>query len=361
MAGHVTTGGCAALAARAEPATADATCLVGIRAAQRAGTASVVGRTMLHELAYGITGINNWAGTPTNPLDPARVPGGSSSGSAVAVATGEADVALGTDTGGSIRLPAACCGVAGLKTTAGRIPLLGVRPLAPSLDTVGPLARDVAGLVRGMALIEPGFTVPDVLPTRGERPWTIGRLRLRATSEVDEAIDAALTRLAVAAGVVVTELDPPRDLPGWAAVAPAAGRLLAAEAWVSDGLLVGLTPELVGGDVRGRLLAGSEVTPAQREADAAAVLRWRAEVGRLLSMVDVLALPTLTGPVPRLDEAEQMYGTRQTLPVNAAGLPALALPVPGAGAMPASLQLVGPARSEPLLLVLGREVEAAAW
>ena len=95
------------------PAPADAACLAGLRAAAARGEARLVGKTNLHELAFGISGINAAFGTPVNPLDPARVPGGSSSGSAVAVGSGEADVAYGSDTGGSIRIPAACCGVAG--------------------------------------------------------------------------------------------------------------------------------------------------------------------------------------------------------------------------------------------------------
>ncbi len=155
MEGEPTTAGCRAVAARAVPAMADAACLAGARAAG----ARIVGRTNLHELALGVTGVNPWYGTPVNPLDPGLVPGGSSSGSAVAVATGEADVAYGSDTGGSVRIPAACCGTAGLKTTWGRVPLGGVWPLSPSFDTVGPLARDVAGLVTGMELLEPGFIV----------------------------------------------------------------------------------------------------------------------------------------------------------------------------------------------------------
>src|SRR4051812_11778770 len=157
MVGLPTTGGCRALERRATPATKDAECLQEIRRREAAGEAWIVGKTNLHELAYGVTGVNEWFGTPTNPLDPRRLPGGSSSGSAVAVAVGDADVALGSDTGGSVRIPAGCCGIAGLKTTHGRIPLDGVWPLAPSLDTVGPMARDVAGLVLGMQLLEPAF------------------------------------------------------------------------------------------------------------------------------------------------------------------------------------------------------------
>ncbi len=132
----------------------------------RAANASIVGKVNLYELAFGASGVNEHYGTPVNPLDPALVPGGSSSGSAVAVAADEADVAYGSDTGGSIRIPAAFCGVTGLKTTHGRISLDGVWPLAPSLDTVGPMARDVAGVAAGMALLEPGFAL-DPAPAAG--------------------------------------------------------------------------------------------------------------------------------------------------------------------------------------------------
>ena len=114
-------------------AGADAPCVAAIR---RSG-GRIVGKTNLSELCWFADGINEHTGTPVNPLDPSRIPGGSSSGSAVVVALGEADIALGTDTGGSVRIPAACCGIAGLKTTRGRVPLDGVFPLAPELDTVG--------------------------------------------------------------------------------------------------------------------------------------------------------------------------------------------------------------------------------
>src|SRR6266704_2987731 len=151
--GLPTTAGCQVIAEQASPAARDAAV---VAAARRAG-ARIVGKTNLTELCWSASGVNPWLGTPENPVDPRRVPGGSSSGSAVAVAAGEADVALGTDTGGSVRIPAACCGIAGLKTTWGRVPLGGVYPLAPSMDTVGPLGADVAGGELGVRLIEPGF------------------------------------------------------------------------------------------------------------------------------------------------------------------------------------------------------------
>ena len=214
MAGEPTTAGCRAVAERAVPAARDAACLGGARAAG----ARIVGRTNLHELALGVTGVNQWYGTPVNPLDPSRVPGGSSSGSAVAVATDEADVAYGSDTGGSIRIPAACCGIAGLKTTWGRIPLEGVWPLAPSFDTVGPMARGVAGLVTGMQLLEPGFTVGS-----DGAGLVVGRLPI----EADPAITAALDRALGLVGWDCREL----PIPGWDEATMQAGLLLVVEAW----------------------------------------------------------------------------------------------------------------------------------
>src|SRR2546429_1467254 len=151
--GLPTTAGCQAIGEQARPADQDAPV---VAAARRAG-ARIVGKTGLTELCWSASGVNPWLGTPPNPLDPRRLPGGSSSGSAVAVAAGEADLALGTDTGGSIRIPAACCGVVGLKTTWGGVSLKGVWPLAPSLDTVGPLSLQVAGVLAGMALLKPSF------------------------------------------------------------------------------------------------------------------------------------------------------------------------------------------------------------
>src|SRR4051795_1798618 len=219
MAGVVTTAGCRALADNALPAERDAPLLREIRRREAAGEVWIVGKTKLHELAYGTTGANPWWGTSVNPTYPTLFPGGSSSGSATAVAAGEAVVALGSDTGGSVRIPAACCGVAGLKTTWGRVPLGGVFPLSPGLDTVGPLARDVGGLVWAMRLLEPGFAVPTL--GTGVAPVLL-RLRLGDDVRVDPAVDAAVDEAVAAAGWRVHE----RHVEGWRAAVRGAGRIL---------------------------------------------------------------------------------------------------------------------------------------
>lgn len=345
MAGLPTTCGSRVLAERAEPAPIDASCLAGIRAAERAGRANVIGRTNLHELAFGITGINPWFGTPVNPLDPARVPGGSSSGSAVAVASGEADVAIGTDTGGSVRIPAACCGVVGLKTTNGRVALDGVAPLGPSLDTVGPMAADVAGTALGMELLEPGFS------WAVEPAARLGRVRLPAASWVDGAVDSALA----ASGIEVVEV----ELPGWQEATDAFGVILAAEAWAVRGDLWRRDANRLSADVAARLEAASRLDAGTVERARAAAAAWQDSLGRALSGVDLLAFPVLADEPPELADAGRMAALRLTGPVNLAGVPALALPVPSPGRFPASLQLVGPAGSEDLLLATGAVVESA--
>lgn len=348
VAGLPTTAGCRAVADRAEPAETDAACLAGLRAAAARGEAHLAGKTTLHELAYGISGINAAFGTPVNPLDPSRVPGGSSSGSAVAVGSGEADVAYGSDTGGSIRIPAACCGVAGLKTTWGRVPLTGVWPLAPSLDTVGPMARDVAGLVAGMALLEPGFAVS------APSPRTVGRLAIDADPAVDAAVDAALASVGwEIVPITLNRLD---------AAQAAALALLEAEAWASNRVLAEAAPDRIGASVLARLRAGGEISPAALDAAREEAARWRTTLSSLWDRVELLALPTLLGFPPALSDARDMARIRGlTAAVNQAGVPALALPVPAPGKLPASVQLIGPAGSEERLLAAGAVFEPAAW
>lgn len=339
--GLPTTAGCKALADRATPAAADATCLAGARAAG----ARIVGKVNLHELAFGATGVNPWFGTPVNPQDAARVPGGSSSGSAAAVGRDEADVAYGTDTAGSIRIPSACCATAGLKTTHGRIPIEGVWPLAQSLDTVGPVARDVEGLVLGMQLLEPGFTVA------GEDVTAVGRFRFEGT---DPAIDVALDQALRAWGVEVVDV----EIPSWAEATAAALRVTVGEAWANDRALYESDPGAIGADVRRLLEIGKGTDASTLEWAESVRGPWRAELAALLGRVQLLAMPTLLTDPPAPGGADTGM-TTATAAVNLAGNPALAIPVPRPGRLAASLQLVGPLGGEELLLAAGRVAEAA--
>ena len=263
----------------------------------------------------------------------------------MAVGGGDADVAYGTDTGGSVRIPAACCGVAGLKTTWGRIPLDGVWPLSPSFDTVGPMARSVAGLVTGMELLEAGFTVAAPGPLR------VGRLRIECDPVIDDAVDRALA----ATGWEVVDI----ELAGWGAATRAAVLLLVHEAWASDGALADAHPDRVSTDVLDRLHQGRDADPTALGEARAVRAGWRVELGAVFGRVDLVATPTLTVLPPTLDRADQLLRTRCTLPVNLAGVPALALPVPTGGRLPASLQLIGAHQGEERLLAAGAEVEAA--
>ena len=345
--GVLTTAGSRAVAEFARPSGRDAACMAGARAAG----AVIVGKANLHELAYGGAGINEWLGTPVNPLDPALLPGGSSSGSAVAVADGEAEVAYGSDTGGSVRIPSAFCGITGLKTTHGRISLDGVWPLAPSLDTVGPMARDVAGVITGMTLLEPGFRAAAAPATR------IGRIRPDGF-DVDPVIDAAIDTALVASGLEVAEV----DLPGWLAARETCGVLLDFEAAESNRALLAdpAVRALIGPNVLARLTAAETVTLADVRGARATQPGWRAAMAvALRASGGLLALPTVPFFPPPVAAAAGMHFTAFTNPVNLAGFPALALPVPSSGPLPASLQLIGPPDSEELLLATGAVIEAA--
>jgi amidase len=344
IAGVPTTAGCKALADTAGSAARDAACMAGARAAD----AAIAGKANLHELAFGASGVNQWFGTPVNPLDPALLPGGSSSGSAVAVAEGSADIGYGTDTGGSVRIPAAFCGVAGLTTTFGRIGLDGVWPLAPSLDTIGPIAADVAGLITGMALLEPGFAV-------GVSPAArIGRLR-PPSGELDPRVDAAVDAVLRESGLEVAELGPV----DWAGALMQTYVLTGSEAAAVNAHLMA-SQGGISDLVRTYLESGAAVTEDQQDAAHAYQLRWKAVLAQFFGHVDVIALPTVPFFPPPLAEAEQHDFPQFTAPVNLAGLPALALPVPSEHRLPASIQLIAPASGEELLLATGALIESAA-
>ncbi|GLY73447.1 amidase [Actinoallomurus iriomotensis] len=345
VAGSPTTLACPVISERAEPAEHDAPV---VAAARRQG-ARIVGKTNLTELCRAADGVNPWTGTPENPLDADRVPGGSSSGSAVAVALGEADVALGTDTGGSVRVPAACCGVTGLKTTHGRVPVDGVFPLAQTLDTVGPLGPDVAALTLGMTLMEPGFA-----PGPFDAGAMIGRLRPVGTPvapEVDAAVDAALH----AAGLIFA--DEPVDC--WSAALDAGNRLILGEGFRAHRSLLAY-PDRMSERIRRRIERGERITDGMFDEAYAARETLREVLGKLFERYPLLALPTITQPPPRIGAERDVDLTALTLPFNLSGDPALALPIPVEGsALPGSLQLVAPANEEGRLLAAGALIESA--
>ena len=344
LAGEPTVAGCVAVRRRASAAPADAPCLAGIRAAVARGEATIAGKTVQTELCLSPSGINPELGTPTNPLAPDRIPGGSSSGSAVAVALGQADVGLGTDTGGSVRIPAACCGLVGLKTTWGRIPLAGVWPLAPSLDTIGPIAREVSGVIVGMRLLEPGFTAA------AEPDLRVSRLYLDG---VDPAVEAAIDTALAASPVAVESL----RIDDWEEWRAPFDDIVLGEFWRSH-------PDLAeDGDVsewaRRGLRRGRDIGDERLIVALAAQIRWRARLSTVLSD-RLVVLPTLTAPPPRLTEVSGAPLTTLTAPFNLSGMPALSLPVPAPSLpVPASLQLVGPLGSEERLCATALAVEAA--
>jgi amidase len=340
VAGTVTTVG---TRARADSgvASADAPCVASIR---RSG-GRIVGKTNLSELCWFADGANDHTGTPTNPLDPSRVPGGSSSGSAVVVALGEADLALGTDTGGSVRIPAACCGIAGLKTTHGRIPLDGVFPLATELDTVGPLARDVAGLVTAMRLLEPQFA--PITPAAGRRPIAV---RLRVDVDVEPAVDAAVDEAVALAGWEVHEVYVGR----WLALVHSCGDILDVGAAISQGFLLD-RPELLGDSVRRNIELCLQQSPDDAARARLLLAGMEQELSGALAAADVLVLPTLATTPPRRDHVGPAGLTTLTVPFNVLGWPAVSVPAyapRGDGVIPPSVQLVGPLGSEELLLGL---------
>jgi amidase len=305
----------------------------------------IVGKTNMHELAYGVTGINRWTGTPVNPRSPGRVPGGSSSGSAVAVAGGLVDFAVGTDTGGSIRIPSACCGVYGLKPSFGRVSRLGVHPAESSLDCVGTLARDIAMLERSMTMIDGSFRI-QAPPAQA----TVGWVAVDANPEVT----AAALRALDAANIAVRSI----SLPSFKAAFAAGLAIISSENWAAYRHLIDC--EALGSDVRTRLVGSRAISSAEVEAAESVRRTFRAEVDAALSEVDALALPTLPDfPLTiaaAADASAALQVTSCVRPFNLSGHPALSMPVAAAGGLPAGLQLVGRLHGDEVLCALARLV-----
>jgi amidase len=361
--GVVTSAGSEYVDKTSPPASHDAECL----AIARQRNVRIVGKTGLSELTVTPSGLNEYFGTPRNPFTKPWhhvIPGGSSCGSAVVAANGLADVAFGTDTAGSIRVPAACCGIVGLKTTFGLISLKGVFPVEPKhLDTVGPMGRDIAHVVLGMDLLEKGFAArynAAVSAKPSGRQIRIGRLYLSGTDpQIDKAIDKTLAQ----AGFQVVPLDN-EFKSKWDQAKKDGNTLAASGAWING------RQYLFKWGVRARtkaaILLGRLLYPIQYRAALRRRAEWQHALHHVFQKVDFIALPTLQVIPPRIPTIggialleAQVLSLQNTVAVNFAGNPALAVPVPLVrDHFPVtSLQLVGPRLSEAELLNAGRLIE----
>jgi Asp-tRNA(Asn)/Glu-tRNA(Gln) amidotransferase A subunit family amidase len=323
--GMVTTGGGAQLPA--VPAREDASCVRFLRAFG----CSVVGKTNLHEWALGPTSANPHYGAVLNPRDPTRIPGGSSGGSAAAVAAGLCDWAIGTDTGGSIRMPASLCGVVGYKPTIGNIPLLGVIPLAHSLDTVGSLAPDVVTAVRGVEMMaSKGSITPS-------EPALMDRVKLAVPAGWVEGLDEETARAWEAASHGLPEIDFPSRQPMTEATMAIAGFESAEyhHRWMED------HPERYGSDVLERLRTGAAITDRQHSEALWAREMFRTAVREAMHGWDVILLPATACVAPKLDDPDRREPlTRFLRAFSLTGQPVITIPAPVEG-LPVGIQVIG--------------------
>ena len=361
VAGEPTTAGSAVLK-NAPPARQDAAVVQRLRAAG----CVIVGKTNMTEFAFSGIGINPHYGTPGNAHDASRIPGGSSSGAGVSVVRGMAEIAIGTDTGGSIRIPAALAGIAGFKPTQSRVPRDGALPLSYTLDTIGPLAASVEDCARADAVLSGNAWQP--LPARQVAGLRVGVPRGWLLSEAEGAVlaafEQALARLS-GAGARVQDL----QLDDWL-MAPArvqqGGSLASAEAAHIHRALLERTPGQLDARVRARIQPGLSVPAPHYVGVLQERARLQREFDAELLDVDLLALPTVPIVAPRIDalQADDAAFMRANALVlrnpsvfNFYDLPALSLPAGRAGGLPFGLMLVAQRGRDRELLALAAAIE----
>lgn len=322
---------------------------------ERAG-AVIIGRTGLHEFAFGFSSENPHFGPVRNPWDPATSPGGSSGGSGVAVAAAMTPIAIGTDTGGSVRVPAALCGCFGLKVTHGQIPLEGVFPLVPSIDTVGPLADSIDNLdiaYRAMSGDNAAEPAPRPLRIGVPQPWYD---EAPIDDQVDSAFTTAIQQL-TELGHDVHPLQLPDVLPGREIILAIADEINDVHReFRAQGLPYG-------DDVAARLEDCERVTAEESAKGRVWQQMIRSRFADAFKTIDLLITPTV--PVMRKvigvdtigDLHHRLVLSWFTALVNHALHPALAMPLASPGGPPVSLQAIGPMGSEPTLLGFGRQLE----
>jgi Asp-tRNA(Asn)/Glu-tRNA(Gln) amidotransferase A subunit family amidase len=300
----------------------------------------IVGKTNLHEFAYGVTSVNPHYGPVRNPHDLDRVAGGSSGGSAVAVAAGMCDWAVGSDTGGSIRIPASFCGVVGFKPALGSIDTAGVIPLSPSFDTLGPLAADVAGAARAYSMMS-GEAMP-------HEPVRDPRLAVPTgwVADLDEQTERAW-RL-VSAGLPEVDFVPREPLYNVAVT------ILLVEAAVYHRRWAAECPEKYGADVLGHIRRGLEVLAVDFDEAMVALPKLRERAMRAMEGIDALLLPATAIVAPPITAGTEVREpiTRYSRPFNTTGQPVVTLPAPVQG-LPVGIQVVGRTNAG--------AIAAAAW
>ena len=358
VAGETTLAGSKALD-DAPPAKADAPVVARLRAAG----AVIVGSTNMSEFAFSGVGFNPHYGTPGNPADRTRVPGGSSSGAAVSVADRMAVAALGTDTGGSVRIPAAVCGIVGFKPTARRVPIDGVVPLSTSLDSIGPLANSVedCAIVDAVFAAEP-IDVPEAMPLAGLRLAVPNHFVMDDLDPVvAKAFERALKTLA-ARGVRIDHIDLPQlnELPA----INAKGGFAASEAYAWHRELIARRGNVYDPLVAPRIMRGKEMSAA----DYIDLLGKRADLCRRVAAItsnyDAVAMPTCAIVAPTLDEVSTADGftkknmllLRNTTVGNFLDRCGISLPCHVAGELPVGFMLMGEAMADRRVLAMARSV-----
>jgi len=366
--GEVAMGGSAAWRGRIAPRTATL-----VRKLVAAGMINL-GKTHTVEFAYGGWGTNQHLGTPWNPWDRTthRAPGGSSSGSGVAVAARVAPWAIGTDTGGSVRIPAAWNGITGLKTTIGRISTFGVLPLSPTLDTPGPITRDVedAALLLGVLQGEDyhdrrtlGVRDVDPMPElrRGVQGLRLARLPVHERDGIDaevlSAYDRSVDALAGLGAEIVDVALPAR----FAELGAINGRIMSAEAYAALADLVDDNAQALDPDVRPRVRAGAAISARDYLTALAERERAKASFSAAIEHIDALLTPTAVTPaVPVASIDQNTTPAVFTRWVNFLDLCALAVPNGfTVGGLPTSLQIVCRGYAEPLALRIGHAYQVA--
>jgi len=321
--------------------------------------ATLIGKTITDEVSLGILGENAFDGTPLNPKAPDRVPGGSSSGSASAVASGLCDTALGTDTGGSVRVPASFCGLYGIRPTHGRLPLDGMLPQAPSSDTTGWFARDTATFAR-VSQVMLGEDLPRALPKR--LIIAVDAFGF-ADADVAVALKLMVSRLTRLIGSVSEQVMAPQGLSVWAR---AQRTLQPAEAWETFRPWIEATNPRMAFVVARNLIAGSQISAAERAWASLMRREARGRLSHLLADGAILCLPTTPFPAPAKGQAiSALDSVRDRIACLVAhggltGVPQVSIPGGAVNGLPVGLSMIGAHGQDAMLVAVAKAVEDMA-